>query len=59
MEIIVKYISTLLLLFNSFHLNAVVIRYDVDPNLYKVNNLPQFYIDMPFQGGSINPDILF
>ena len=48
-----KYISTLLLLFVSSHLNAVVIRHDVDPNLYKVDNVPPFYIDMPFQGGAV------
>ena len=48
-----KHISTLLLLFVSSHLNAVVIRHDVDPNLYKVDNVPQFYIDMPFQGGAV------
>lgn len=53
MEIIVKCIFTLLLLFVTFHLNAVVIRHDADPNLYKVDNVPQFYIDMPFQGGAV------
>ena len=48
-----KYLSSLLLLFFTFHLNAIVIRHDVDPNLYKVDNVPQFYIDMPFQGGAV------
>ncbi len=50
---IVKYLSALLLLFVTFNLNAVVISHDVDPNLYKVDNVPQFYIDMPFQGGAV------
>jgi len=49
----VKYLSALLLLFATFHLNAVVIRHDVDPKLYKVDNVPQFYIDLPFQGGGV------
>jgi len=48
-----KYLSAFLLLLFSFHLNAVVIRDDVDSNLYKVDNVPQFYIDMPFQGGAV------
>lgn len=48
-----KYLSVILLLFVTFHLNAVVIRHDVDPNLYKVDKVPPFYIDMPFQGGAV------
>lgn len=52
-EVIMKYMSVLLLLFVTFHLNAVVIRHDVDPNLHKVNKVPQFYIDMPFQGSAV------
>ena len=52
-EVIMKYMSVLLLLFVTFHLNAVVIRHDVDPKLHKVNKVPQFYIDMPFQGSAV------
>ncbi|MGB0835631.1 MAG: trypsin-like serine protease [Psychrobium sp.] len=48
-----KYLSALLLLFITFHLNAIVIRHDVDPNLYKTDTIPPFYIDMPFQGGAV------
>ncbi|WP_448566476.1 trypsin-like serine protease [Thalassotalea ganghwensis] len=48
-----KYLAAFLLLFFTCHLNAVVIRHDVDPNLYKVDNVPEFYIDMPFQGGAV------
>lgn len=48
-----KYLSALLLLFVTFHLHAVVIRHDVDPNLYKVDNVPQFFVDMPFQGDAV------
>lgn len=48
-----KYLSTVLLLFVTFYSYAVVKRHDVDSNLYKVDVVPQFYIDMPFEGGAV------
>ncbi|WP_240701651.1 trypsin-like serine protease [Pseudoalteromonas sp. CO342X] len=48
-----KYLAIFLLMFASFQNYAVVKRHDVDPDLYKVNSIPQFYVDMPFQGGSV------
>jgi hypothetical protein len=48
-----KYLAILFLLFVTFDLFAVVKRHDVDANLYKVNEVPQYYIDMPFEGGAV------
>ena len=48
-----KYISTLLLLLVACSSQAVVKRHDVDPSLYVVDKVPEFYVDMPFQGGSV------
>lgn len=42
-----------LLLFIANTVNAVVIRHDVNDHLYQVKQVPDFYVDMPFQGGSV------
>lgn len=48
-----KQLSTLLVLLITMSVNAVVIRHDVNADLYQVNQVPEFYVDMPFQGGSV------
>lgn len=48
-----KHLSVFLLVFASFYSNAVVKRHDVDAELYKVDDVPQFYVDMPFEGGAV------
>lgn len=48
-----NYFASLSLIFVVFCTNAVIKRHDVDPDLYKVDNIPDFYVDMPFQGGSV------
>ena len=48
-----KYIYILLIAFLAPGANAVIKRHDVDVVHYQVNKVPDFFIDMPFQGAAV------
>lgn len=48
-----KFLLTLSLLFVAFNSSAVVKRHDVAPEMYQLDEVPEVYVDMPFQGGAV------